>query len=230
LDGASATKLEGLVSRGVSRFPFHQVYQSAAVFLANQGINFPVNQSFALLHNLRTVFNTDPIWQSCTPIILAIASGAFSMLPEMGIRGAAGLLISQNVLIDSLVANSYLLALFRPSLNYLKARSDVNEVNLVETLIEEIVYHITKNRFSILEKRTTRELQIVSLIQEGKTSREIAKALVVSNKTVDFHRANIRKKLDLQTETGKRTNPRTTWYPTYSIQMTNLLRHHESRT
>ena len=58
----------------------------------------------------------------------------------------------------------------RPSLNYLKARSDVNEVNLVETLIEEIVYPITKNRSSILGKLTTRELQIVSLIKEGKTS------------------------------------------------------------
>jgi len=97
----------------------------------------------------------------------------------------------------------------RPSLNYLKARSDVNEVNLVETLIEEIVYPITKNRSSILEKLTTRELQIVSLIKEGKTSGEIAKALVVSNKTVDFHRANIRKKLDLQTEKGERINLRT---------------------
>ena len=96
-----------------------------------------------------------------------------------------------------------------PSLNYLKARSDGNEVNLVETLIEEIVYPITKNRSSILEKLTTRELQIASLIKEGKTSGEIAKTLVVSNKTVDFHRANIRKKLDLQTETGERTNLRT---------------------
>ncbi len=97
----------------------------------------------------------------------------------------------------------------RPSLNYLKARLDVNEVNLVESLIEEIVYPITKNRSSILEKLTTRELQIASLIKEGKTSDEIAKALVVSNKTVEFHRANIRKKLDLQTETGARTNLRT---------------------
>jgi DNA-binding NarL/FixJ family response regulator len=97
----------------------------------------------------------------------------------------------------------------RPSLNYLKARSDGIEVNLVETLIEEIVYPITKNRSSILEKLTTRELQVATLIKEGKTSSEIAKTLVVSNKTVDFHRANIRKKLDMQTETGKRTNLRT---------------------
>lgn len=94
----------------------------------------------------------------------------------------------------------------KPSLNYLKTRSDINEVNLVETLIEEIVYPITKKRSSILDKLTTREMQIASLIKEGKSSGEIAKTLVVSNKTVDFHRANIRKKLGLQTETGARTN------------------------
>jgi DNA-binding NarL/FixJ family response regulator len=94
----------------------------------------------------------------------------------------------------------------RPSLNYLKTRSDVNEVNLVETLIEEIVYPITKKRSSILDKLTVREMQIASLVKEGKSSQEIAKTLVVSKKTIDFHRANIRKKLGLQAETGKRVN------------------------
>ena len=94
----------------------------------------------------------------------------------------------------------------RPSLNYLKTRSDVNEVNLVETLIEEIVYPITKKRSSILDQLTIREMQIASLVKEGKSSEEIAKTLVVSKKTIDFHRANIRKKLGLKTETGKRIN------------------------
>ena len=49
-------------------------------------------------------------------------------------------------------------------------------------------------------------MQIASLIKEGRSSEEIAKTLVVSKKTVDFHRANIRKKLGLHTETGERTN------------------------
>jgi DNA-binding CsgD family transcriptional regulator len=94
----------------------------------------------------------------------------------------------------------------KPSLNFLKTRSDINEVNLVETLIEEIVYPITKKRSSILDKLTVREMQIASLIKEGRSSEEIAKTLVVSKKTVDFHRANIRKKLGLQTEKGEKIN------------------------
>ena len=84
---------------------------------ASQGINFPVNHMFSLIYNLRTVFNTDPIWQFCTPIILAIAFAAYFMLPEMGIPVGAGLLISQKMLIDSLMANSYLVALFWLSRN-----------------------------------------------------------------------------------------------------------------
>jgi DNA-binding CsgD family transcriptional regulator len=94
----------------------------------------------------------------------------------------------------------------KPSLNYLKMRSDANEISLVETLIEEIVYPFTKKRSSILDKLTVREIQIASLIKEGRSSGEIAKTLVVSKKTVDFHRANIRKKLGLQTDTGERIN------------------------
>jgi DNA-binding NarL/FixJ family response regulator len=49
-------------------------------------------------------------------------------------------------------------------------------------------------------------MRIATLIKEGKSSGEIAKTLVVSKKTIDFHRANIRKKLGLKTDTGERTN------------------------
>jgi DNA-binding NarL/FixJ family response regulator len=94
----------------------------------------------------------------------------------------------------------------KPSLNYLKSRSDAEEVSLVETLIEEIVYPITKKRLSSLDRLTSREMQVAALIREGKSSGEIARSLVVSKKTVDFHRANIRRKLGLSSETGERLN------------------------
>jgi DNA-binding CsgD family transcriptional regulator len=94
----------------------------------------------------------------------------------------------------------------RPTLNYLKSRSDAREVHLVETLIDEIVYPITKKRSSILDKLTMREMQIASLIKEGKTSGEIARILVVSKKTVDFHRANIRRKLGLKESDQEKVN------------------------
>jgi two-component system response regulator NreC len=44
---------------------------------------------------------------------------------------------------------------------------------------------------------TPRELEVLALIAEGRTNREIAEALVISPKTVDRHRENIMTKLNL---------------------------------
>jgi len=46
---------------------------------------------------------------------------------------------------------------------------------------------------------TGRELQVLELLKTGKTTKEIAAALVLSARTVDIHRANIKKKLGLRT-------------------------------
>ena len=48
---------------------------------------------------------------------------------------------------------------------------------------------------------TPRELEIVQLLAEGKTSKEVAEALMISIKTADTHRANIMRKLDLHSVT-----------------------------
>lgn len=43
-----------------------------------------------------------------------------------------------------------------------------------------------------------RELQVLELLREGKTTKEIASILNLSNRTVDIHRANLKKKLGLR--------------------------------
>jgi len=43
-----------------------------------------------------------------------------------------------------------------------------------------------------------RELQVLELLREGKTTKEIAANLNLSNRTVDIHRANLKKKLKLR--------------------------------
>lgn len=48
---------------------------------------------------------------------------------------------------------------------------------------------------------TTRERQVVQLVAEGKSSKEIATALGVTAKTVESHRANILRKLGLRSAT-----------------------------
>jgi DNA-binding NarL/FixJ family response regulator len=47
------------------------------------------------------------------------------------------------------------------------------------------------------EPLTAREREVLKLIAEGNTNQEIADALHLSRKTVESHRANIMRKLDL---------------------------------
>ena len=49
-----------------------------------------------------------------------------------------------------------------------------------------------------MENLTDREFEVLQLLGEGKTTREIAGQLHLSNKTVEAHRANIKTKLKLQ--------------------------------
>jgi len=53
-----------------------------------------------------------------------------------------------------------------------------------------------------IETLTPRELQVLDLIKVGKTTRAIAKALSISQKTAQVHRARILAKLQVQTSEG----------------------------
>lgn len=59
----------------------------------------------------------------------------------------------------------------------------------------EEVHEIVRRRL------TPRELEIVQLLAEGKSSKEVAVSLAISVKTADTHRANIMRKLDLHSVT-----------------------------
>lgn len=46
---------------------------------------------------------------------------------------------------------------------------------------------------------TPREIEVLQLLKSGRTSKEIAASLALSTRTVDIHRANIKRKLHLRT-------------------------------
>lgn len=88
----------------------------------------------------------------------------------------------------------------RPALDYIKKNAPTRDVDILSGIIDEILYPITKKRPSLMDRLTPRELQICALIKEGFTSKEIADKLIISKRTVDFHRNSIRSKLELNGE------------------------------
>jgi len=89
-------------------------------------------------------------------------------------------------------------------------KSQLNEeqrriLTLIETAVVDITAKFSSKLNSPSLRLTPREILIAFLIKTGKTSKEIADMLTVSPASIEFHRANIRKKIGL---THSKTNLR----------------------
>jgi len=70
-----------------------------------------------------------------------------------------------------------------------------------DQLLHQIVSGTVGNSKSPVERLSDRELEVVQLIGSGLSTREIAKNLNVSVKTIESHRAHIKEKLNLKNAT-----------------------------
>ncbi|SHE89021.1 response regulator [Flavisolibacter ginsengisoli] len=68
--------------------------------------------------------------------------------------------------------------------------------NIKEIIAEQMMFNDGQQKG--IHSLTTREIEIISLIKKGDTSKEIAASLYLSTKTVEVHRYNILKKLKLK--------------------------------
>lgn len=68
-----------------------------------------------------------------------------------------------------------------------------------QTVVEA---YLTKEELATQENLTPRELQVLQLIAEGKTTKEVASLLGVSFKTAESHRTRIMEKLDIHETAG----------------------------
>ncbi len=97
--------------------------------------------------------------------------------------------------------------LILPYLDKLKAISEEPEqkayLDILETHLQDIIspflHTLTSNHLGL----TPREIQVVTMIREDKSTKEIADSLNISTKAVEFHRNSIRKKFQLS---GKKVN------------------------
>lgn len=97
------------------------------------------------------------------------------------------------------------------ALGYLLKDGDSDELlNAISTVVrnkrylskdinQEFLNLIKKGENLNKEFLSAREKEVLQLIAEGKSSKEIAEILFLSSKTVDVHRNNIMKKVDLHT-------------------------------
>jgi len=70
-------------------------------------------------------------------------------------------------------------------------------LNILESNLNEIVAPFLRKLTAKSLKLTPTEIQVASLVKEGRTTKDIGELLNLSSRTVEFHRNNIRKKLGL---------------------------------
>jgi DNA-binding CsgD family transcriptional regulator len=70
-------------------------------------------------------------------------------------------------------------------------------VDTIDTNLQDIVSPLLQRLANAQIILTPQEIQVAALVKEGKSTKEIADILTVSETTVSFHRKNLRKKLGL---------------------------------
>ena len=96
--------------------------------------------------------------------------------------------------------------LIMPQIEKLKsgsARQKSKYARIIESNLKDIISPFANKVSSKYVNLTVKEVQVAFMIREGFTTRKIAESLNVSKGTVEFHRENIRSKLDLK---NKKTN------------------------
>lgn len=78
------------------------------------------------------------------------------------------------------------------------SNSQSSLLEIIESHLKEITSRFSKNLALEYRVLTPTEMRIAALVRDGKTSKEIADLLCISEKTASFHRNNIRTKLGLR--------------------------------
>lgn len=70
-------------------------------------------------------------------------------------------------------------------------------INIIESNIKDIISPFVRNFFLRMYRLSPTEIQVLNLIKQGKTTKEIAGSMNVATSTIDYHRHNIRKKIGI---------------------------------
>lgn len=146
--------------------------------LAIVDLSLPGANGIELLKNIRAEFRKLPV------LILSMHDESLYALRALR-AGAQGYVMKQEALENVIVAIREVLA-GRP---YLSSEMSTQLITNFASGTSEV---------NPTDKLSDRELEILELIGKGRDVREIAKALNISAKTVETHRAHIKEKLNLK--------------------------------
>lgn len=109
----------------------------------------------------------------------------------------------ENLELEENIYSNYEL-MITPFLSKLKTcsnnRNRQNLLDIIEKNLQEIVAPFAKRLSNPIMSLTSSEIQIATMIKQGYSNKEIATILNSSKRTIDTHRQNIRRKLNLKNE------------------------------
>jgi DNA-binding NarL/FixJ family response regulator len=171
-----------------------------------------IQEGFDILATAPSLAETSNLLNKFTPDILILGTELSGM---NNLKVLENLIISPSTKI--ILYSRYtdlektLTAIKKGVMGYLNLDTDLNElITCVKAVMNGSKYlcHITRNDLFLLDnqpakpirnnKLSEQENKVLSLVAEGKTNDEIADMLNIASNTVNNHRANIRKKLDLK--------------------------------
>lgn len=109
-----------------------------------------------------------------------------NFIVEMFKAGAAGYLLKDCAFEELIHA-----------INAVSSKKAYLSSKLSDTMIKDYVNLFPKKKVSVFSALTTREREVLQLLAEGKSTREVAASLNVSTKTVETFRRLVMKKLDI---------------------------------
>ena len=71
-------------------------------------------------------------------------------------------------------------------------------LNILESNLNDIISPFSRTLSAKYLGFTLTEILVANLVKEGKKSKEIAEKMHLSTRTIEFHRENIRKRLDIK--------------------------------
>ena len=175
--------------------------------------NALIHEGFEVKATSSSILDTIQNLQKYNPDILILGSSLSGMsnlkvLENLGVNSPTKIILyTHNTDLEDALT-----AIKKGVMGYLNTDTDLAElITCVKAVINGSKYlcHITRNSLFLMDnqqptkpirnnKLSDQENRILSLVAEGKTNDEIAGILSIASNTVNNHRANIRKKLDLK--------------------------------